>query len=200
MSIFLLGALGFAIDGSHLYAQRQMAQAAADAAAQAGIMSIFDGTNGTGTHAFTASSTVTTCAASDPKTPCYYAQTRNGFNAASDVVTFDVPTAAAVGVNTSSLSSDPVNLLRVTVQRPVNTTLIRFLGPSTATIRATGTAAIVSVMSPVPIIVTHPTMSGALSSNGNPSINICGGPTRSIQVNSSSSTSLSMNSNTTVDL
>src|SRR3954452_20532532 len=60
MSIFVLGAIGLAIDGSHLYAQRQMAQAAADAAAQAGIMSIFDGTNGTGTHAFTASSTVTT--------------------------------------------------------------------------------------------------------------------------------------------
>ncbi|MBV9497803.1 MAG: hypothetical protein JO138_00370, partial [Acidobacteriaceae bacterium] len=29
MSIFLLGAVGLAVDGSHLYAQRQAAQAAA---------------------------------------------------------------------------------------------------------------------------------------------------------------------------
>ena len=45
LSIFLLGAVGLAIDASHMYAQRQMAQAAADAAAQAGILSIFDKTN-----------------------------------------------------------------------------------------------------------------------------------------------------------
>ena len=45
MSVFLLGAVGLAVDGSHLYAQRQAAQAAADAAAQAGIVSIFNGTN-----------------------------------------------------------------------------------------------------------------------------------------------------------
>ena len=45
MSVLLIGALGLAIDGGQMYAQRQMAQAAADAAAQAGIMSIFTGTN-----------------------------------------------------------------------------------------------------------------------------------------------------------
>ena len=56
MSIFLLGAVGLSVDGSHLYAQRQAAQAAADASAVAGIMSIFDGTN-TGTNAFGSSNT-----------------------------------------------------------------------------------------------------------------------------------------------
>jgi len=35
MSILLIGALGLAIDGGQMYAHRQMAQAAADAAAQA---------------------------------------------------------------------------------------------------------------------------------------------------------------------
>jgi uncharacterized membrane protein len=45
MSTFLILAIGLAVDGSNLYTQRQMAQAAADAAAQAGIMSIFDATN-----------------------------------------------------------------------------------------------------------------------------------------------------------
>src|SRR5437763_4986147 len=78
-TIFLFGAVGLAIDGSHMYAQRQMAQAAADAAAQAGILSIFDGTNGSGTHQFATGASFT-CASSDAKTPCYYAQTLNGSN------------------------------------------------------------------------------------------------------------------------
>src|SRR5947207_6477441 len=78
-AIFLFGAVGLAIDGSHMYAQRQMAQAAADAAAQAGIMSIFDGTNGAGPHQFATGGSFT-CGTSDAKTPCYYAQTLDGFN------------------------------------------------------------------------------------------------------------------------
>ena len=48
LSIFLLGAVGVAIDGSHLYAERQMAQAAADAGAQAAIMTLLDGSTSTG--------------------------------------------------------------------------------------------------------------------------------------------------------
>jgi Flp pilus assembly protein TadG len=44
LGIFLLAAIGLGIDGSRLYAERQMAQAAADATAQAAMMSIFDGT------------------------------------------------------------------------------------------------------------------------------------------------------------
>jgi Flp pilus assembly protein TadG len=185
MSIFLLGAVGLAIDGSHLYAQRQMAQAAADAAAQAGILSLFDKTSGMGSHT---AGTAFTCGASDAATPCKYAQGINGFGSASDTVSVDFPDAATVGISTSSLStSDPVNIIRVTVQRQVSTTLIRFLGPSTATIKARGTAAIVEVPSAIPIIVTHPGLpskGGALSFNGTPTIVITGGPPKSIQVNS----------------
>ena len=36
LGIFLIGAVGLGIDGSRLYAERQMAQAAADAAAPRG--------------------------------------------------------------------------------------------------------------------------------------------------------------------
>lgn len=200
MGIFLVGAVGLAIDGSHLYAQRQLAQGAADAAAQAGIMSIFDGTNTSGTHAFSTGSTIT-CSSSDAKTPCYYAQILNRFNTAKDTVTVDFPSAAAVGVSTSSLSAtDPVNLLRVTVQRRVDTTFIRLLGPSFENVKASGTAAIVSVFSPVPILVTHPTRSGALSMGGNPAVTICGGPSRSIQVNSGSATAFDSHGSWSVDL
>ena len=51
LGIFLLGAVGLAVDVGQLYAHRQMAQNAADAAAEAGILSMFNGSN-TGTNAF----------------------------------------------------------------------------------------------------------------------------------------------------
>jgi Flp pilus assembly protein TadG len=203
MSIFLLGAVGLAIDGSHLYAQRQMAQAAADAAAQAGILSLFDGTGGMGTHT---AGTAFTCATGDAATPCKYAQSINGFGTASDTVSVSFPDAAGAGISASSLSgSDPVAIIRVTVQRAVNTTLIRFLGPATATIKASGTAAIVEVPSAIPIIVTHPglpTKGGTLSFNGNPNITITGGPPKSVQVNSGNSGAIDITScgNAFVDL
>ncbi len=198
MGIVLVGALGLAVDGAQMYAQRQMAQVAADAAAQAGIMSIFNGTNGAGTAAFSTNG-LFICSTTDAKTPCKYAAA-NGFGGtAADIVTLDYPGSGAVpGVTLSTV--DPVTVIRATVQRTLNTGLIRFLGPSTSMVKAIGIAAIVDVVAPVPILVTHPTLSGAMSSNGNPTITICGGPSRSIEVNSSSATSLNMNSNTTIDL
>jgi len=83
MSIFLIGAVGLAVDGGHMYAQRQMAQTAADAAAQAGIQSIFTGTNtGTGGAGFSTGS-LFTCGTSDARTPCAYAS-QNGFGTTDD--------------------------------------------------------------------------------------------------------------------
>ena len=198
MSIFLLGAVGLAIDGSHLYAQRQLAQAAADAAAQAGIMSMFGGTNASGTtHDFSAT-TGFPCTTSDP-TPCYYAQTLNGFNQASDTVTVSFPTAAVAGLSTipTVTFEDPV--IQVTVERDVPATLMRLLGRSTIRVSARGTAAIQDVPSAIPIIVTHSTLPGSLSFNGNPSITIFGGPRRSIQVNSTDPNAIACG-NATVDL
>jgi Flp pilus assembly protein TadG len=201
MSLFLFAAIGLAVDGSNLYSHRQMAQAAADAAAQAGIMSIFDGTNGTGAAKFSTSKTFT-CTTTDKETPCAYASL-NGFGgSASDKVIVSFPDDSTVpGVNFSPLKTDPTNLIKVEVKRDVNTTLLRLLGSTVTTVRATAMAAIVDVNAPVPILITHPKLDGALSMNGNPFIKICGGPSRSIQVNSSSSTAESTVGNkVTVDL
>jgi Flp pilus assembly protein TadG len=182
MSLFLFAAIGLAVDGSNLYSQRQMAQAAADAAAQAGMMSIFDGTNALAGNAaaFTAG-TAFNCTTSDAETPCVYAR-KNGFGGSSDdIVAVTFPTSAP-GVK---LSSDTTNLIKVTVSRNVSTTLMRFLGPTATWVKASATAAIVNVVNPTPILVTHPYLANALYLNGNTdSIKICGGPTRSIQVNS----------------
>jgi hypothetical protein len=199
-SIFLIGAIGLGVDGAHLYAQRQMAQAAADSGAIAGIMSVFDGTYSAGATSFPL--TTFTCGTTDARTPCAYVS-KNGFGgSASDTVTIDYP-ASAPGV--ALATGVPANLLRVTISRQVNTTLLRMLSvvgaPSASTIKATATAAIVSVASPVPILVTHPFLSGSFSMSGNPSVTICGGPHRSIQVNSSSTTANSSNgAKATIDL
>lgn len=197
MGLFLFGAVGLAIDGSHLYAQRQMAQTAADAAAQAGIMSMFNATN-TGVNAFgTPPASSFTCASGDARTPCVYAF-NNGFGGGSDTVTVDFP-ASVTGVNLST-ATDPVTAIQVTVTRDVNTTLLRFLGSTMTTIKAVATAGIVDMVAPVPVVVTHPSIASAFSSNGGSSIRICGGPHQSIQVNSTSGSAFSTDSSTTIDL
>jgi hypothetical protein len=197
IGILLIGAVGFAVDGGNMYLNRVMAQAAADAGAQAGIMSMFAGTNGTSANPFSTSSTFN-CTTTDLRTPCVYAAKNGVGGTAADTVTVDFPaTSVAPGVN---FATGADTIIRVTVTRNIDTTLMRLLGTNTATVKAVAIAAIVSVVAPVPILVTHPTLSGALSSNGNPTIAICGGPSRSIQVNSSSATSLAMGNNTTIDL
>jgi hypothetical protein len=85
-------------------------------------------------------------------------------------------------------------LAKATVSRSVNTTLlrlVRFVAPTATTVTATATAAIVSVVAPVPIIVNHPTLASSFAGNGNVGVTICGGPHRSIQVNSSNGTATS---------
>lgn len=196
MSIFLIGAIGLGVDGSHLYAQRQMAQTAADAAALSAIQDVFEGTyTATGTG-FSLSSF--TCSTTDARTPCAYAS-KNGFgSSANDTVAISFP-GSVPGV--SLASGFPAEVAKASVSRQVSTTLLRFLGSTTTTVTATATAAIVSVVSPIPIIVNHPTLSGAFHGNGNISVTICGGPQRSIQVNSRSTTATATSGNSnSIDL
>lgn len=197
MAIFVFGALGLAIDGANLYLQRQMAQAAADAAAQAAMMSIFNHSNTSGPSQFP--TTAFTCSTTSMATPCVYAR-NNGFGAtAADTVTIDYPDASVVpGISLSEV--DPVNLVRATVTRQVDTTLMRLLGPTSSMVRAVAIAAILNTISPVPIIVTHPTRPASFAMNGNLVITICGGPARSIQVNSNNSVALEIKGNPLVNL
>lgn len=201
MGIFLLGAVGLGFDGSVLYSTNRSAQLAADAAAQAAMLSIFDGTNALSTNAAKFSTSASfTCTTTDARTPCKYASI-NGFGTSSDTVKVDFPTTAT-GV---SLSAEyPTNLVKVTITRNVTTTFMRLLGPSSTTVGATATAAIVDVNAPVPILVIHPSSTKKLPSpfsvQGTPNIQICGGPSRSIQVNSNSGTAANSGGSATVDL
>ena len=189
LSLFLIGALGLALDGGQMYAHRQMAQTAADAAAEAGIMSIFAGTNATSASPFGTGSppAAFTCSIADGRTPCVYARS-NGFGgSASDTVSIDFPTTIA-GV---PLSSDPVPAIRVTVTRTLNTGLIRFIGPSTTSVTGIAVAAIVFQSNRVPLLITHPTFPSTLT-NGSALLKVCGGPPVSIQVNSSNAAAVSI--------
>jgi hypothetical protein len=182
MSLFLIGALGLAVDGGQLYAQRQMAQAAADAATQAGIMSMFNGTNtnspafGTGT-----APAPSACTTTDLRTPCVYAR-YNGFGGtSSDTVMLSYP-ATVSGVTLSSVS---VPAIRVTVQRTVQTSFIRFVGgPASSTITANSISGLVGAVSANCIYVLDPSASGAFTANNgaNVAVNGC-----NIAVSSSSS-------------
>src|SRR5260370_20817058 len=91
LGLFLAGAMGLAIDGGQLYGHRQMAQAAADAAALAAATSILGGTN-TGANAFGASS-FTCTNGTDARAPWAYARS-NGFGttaASTDLVAVCFP-------------------------------------------------------------------------------------------------------------
>lgn len=190
MSIFLVAAVGFAIDGSALYGHRQMAQAAADAAAQSGILSIFHGTNSTASSPFATGTTPTpyTCTTTDNTTPCVYAR-YNGFGGADDTVSISFPTTVP-GV---TLAAGNASALTVRVQRSVNATLMAILGLRSFTVAATATAALAKFPMTNCITALDTTAGDAFSVLGNANINLttCG-----IAVNSSNSSSaLHLNGN-----
>ena len=195
MSILLIGALGLAIDGGQMYAHRQMAQAAADAAAQAGIMSIFDGTNGTSAHPFgtgTPPIASSVCTTADARTPCVYAR-NNGFGGTSaDTVTLSFP-ATVSGV---TLSSGNVPAFAVTVQRSLKTGLIRFVGAgATVTITAKATAGLVGAVSPDCVYALDPSAPNAFQATNGATVALSG---CAIAVDSSNSDALTVNGGSTV--
>jgi Flp pilus assembly protein TadG len=180
----LLGVVGLALDGGNLYVTKQRAQAAADAAAQAGVMDLYRG-NGSG-----AASTSATAYAG-----------KNGFSSSQVTVAFPDCTTLPWCNGHVTLSGDSPDLIQVTITKSVPSTFLQVVGISASTVNAVGTAAITIEPQPVPILVLHPTASGSFSKNGSNTIQICGGPPRSIQVNSSSTSSINISgASGTVDL
>lgn len=197
LGIFLLGAVGWAVESSLYYTHKQMAQAAADAAAQAAITSVYSRTN-TGTNLMDGTS-FTCTNGTDLRTPCHFAR-QHGFGGASssDVIEVDFPSSIP-GV--ADLSAETPAIVGVTISRPFTSGLTQFVGGLGATVRARGVAAILIEISPVPILVMHPDEPESFHINGNPTIQICGGPPRSIQVNSIDNASVDIDGNSNlVDL
>jgi hypothetical protein len=191
LGIFLLGFTGLAVDYSNLWFHRQGAQAAADAACQAGavdMLALKGGATvgGSFTPHFTPGTAVD-CSATPTATPCWYAA-HNGYDGAgfaagtkSNTVNVTFPTTVA-GL---TAPSGTYPYMRVDIVDRVSVSFSALItGSKTQDVRATAKCGLVSALSPVPILVLHPTMANSFSLGGTPNVTIYGGPSRSIQVNS----------------
>jgi Flp pilus assembly protein TadG len=170
----MLATVGLAIDAGQLYVTKQAAQAAADAAAQAGVMDMYNGTGGDNGLASAKA----------------YAKL-NGFDPAAYTVQVSWPDCSKLAWCKGHVKVDnsTPNLIQVTVSKPVTLTFLGVLnivglGLANPTVSATAYAAISYAPAAIPIVVTHPHLVDALQANGGTQITIAGGPTRSIQVDS----------------
>lgn len=194
LATFLLGSLAFSVDFGYLWFRRQAAQTAADAACQAGAMDMLylaRGTTVPPAMGFTPG-TSGDCASSSSSTICWYAN-RNGFNGAGytattagSKVSWTFPAATSVtGVQAASVSNP---FLKVTVKENIKTWFMALLGKNFQEVGASCTCGLMPGPAPAPLIILHPTLSGALTSSGTGTVQIAGGPQTSINIDSNSTT------------
>ena len=132
------------------------------------------------------------CAGSSA-TMCTYAAA-NGYSgtglvagAVSNSVTWTFP-STVTGVTGSGSNS----FLRVLISENVRTYFMSLANATKyLTVNMSCTCGVVQVKAAAPMVVLHPTMSGAFSYVGGGALNIAGGPARGLQINSSSSTAIS---------
>jgi len=197
LSIFLLGTLALAIDFTNIWFHRQAEQAASDAACQAGAMDLLAVAGGTSLPAmgFTAG-TASNCVSSSSATMCAYAKA-NGYagagltaGAVSNSVSWTFPASVAT-VTTPSAAQAPHPFLTVTIAENVRTFFVSLLKLSQyQQVDVSSTCGLVGIKTAMPMLVLHPTMSGALTYSGGANITIVGGPATGLQVNSSSATAV----------
>jgi hypothetical protein len=196
-----LAGLAIAVDFANLWFHRQGAQTAADAACQAGAMDMLATTGGLQLNSMGFSpGTAGNCSANPSATICAYAGF-NGYSGAGapatgsstsawNSVSWTFPSSVAgVSAPPSSVVSTPY--LKVTVLESVQTFFISmFKASKYVQVQAACTCGLAQVKEAAPLVVLHPTMSGSLKYSGGAIIRIVGGPQRSLQVNSTSATSV----------
>ncbi len=201
LGVFLIGAMAFAIDLSNLWFQRQASQTAADAACTAGAMDLLlDATNGTTTQGGFTAGTAFDCNSNSTYAPCQYANL-NGFGSSitqanansgnlGNNVFVDFP-ATVPGVTAPPPTIAPTAFMRVIVTNNMPTFFAGMLqGLSKQSVKAIAICGVTEAAAPIPILVLDPNsphaspQQSALNVQGNGAIQIFGGPSRSIQVNS----------------
>lgn len=200
-SFLILAGLALSVDVVNLWFHRQATQSAADAACQAGAMDMLATSGGLQLNSmgFTPG-TASSCTSSSSATMCAYANF-NGYNGAGpqpstntnsawNTVSWTFPSSVSgVTAPPSSMTSTPY--LKVSVVESVKTFFIGvFTGSNYQQVSSISTCGLAQVKEAAPIVVLHPTMSGSLYYSGGATLQIVGGPQRSIQVNSTSSTAV----------
>jgi len=201
IAVFLLVALGIAADYTQVWAHRQMAQAAADAACEAGAADLYlqsvkpnaSGSNGIGSFAWIGGSYDCDTNASSP--PCAYAAL-NGYSGKSVHVSFpsSLPGVSAIPAGFGSIANP---YIEVTITDPVGMSFTKLVSASTVSMTAKAGCGLNPVAVPVPLVILHQSAAGSLSVTGAGTVNIIGGPNRSVQVDSSNTGAVSVG---TVDL
>jgi Putative Flp pilus-assembly TadE/G-like len=205
IAFFLLAVLGLATDYTQVWAHRQMAQGAADAACQAGAADVF--LKGTDPNASTdfpnppfdfswIDGSTFDCSARPNSVPCKYASF-NGYSGSNVSVSFPSSLPGVSGIP-SGFGTITNPYLKVTVTDPVATYFTR-IASSIRTVNVTASAGcgLQAINAPVPLVVLHRAAAPSLQVTGTATITVLGGPQRSIQVDSNSPTAVSAG---TVDL
>jgi hypothetical protein len=188
IAVFLLAVLGLAADYAQVWAHRQMAQGAADAACQAGAADIYlqsvnvnaSGSNGIGSFGWIGADF--DCSTNAGSAPCAYAAL-NGYSGSSVHVKFPnaLPGVSAIPAGFGSVAHP---YIEVTVIDPVGMSFTKLVGATKVNMSAKAGCGLNPVAVPVPLVVLHQSAAGSLSVNGTGSIKILGGPNRSVQVDS----------------
>jgi hypothetical protein len=207
LGIFLLGLAGLAVDVSNWWFHKQMAQGAADAACTAGVMDMLSNASaGSALGGFPAGSppAAFTCASGSTTAACQYAAL-NGYggggllaNQGSNNVQVSFPGSVPGVATCSSTVPPPCVPAATTVANPfilvnvvdrVPTTFTGMISTKrTADVTGSAVCGVLTSTAPVPIIVMNPTCQHAFELSGSSTVKIIGGPTRSVEVNSSNTT------------
>ena len=207
LGLFLLGMVGLAVDVTNWVFHRQMAQGAADASCTAGVMDLLasasSGGSTFGNYPTGSPPASFLCSASSTTAACQYAGL-NGYNAGglvdnqvSNDVKISFPSSVA-GLNVCSPTNPPPCVpptttvpnpfILVNVFDRVPTTFTGIItGKRTADVAASAVCGVINSTAPVPIIVLNPSCQHSFELSGSSTVQIIGGPTRSVEVNSSSS-------------
>lgn len=194
LGIFLIGGVGFVVDGANLWFHRQTAQTAADAACSAGAIDMLSVAAG----------------ANIPNTPWRTsAVSYAGFNGyTSGTLSISFPsTFSGILSSTNCVAPTPVCAadevvtettpplyMQVQVNDSVPTTFMRLVGAApSVSVPGRSVCGLSNVLSAVPILVLNPNapqapLSSALTADGGAIVSVFSGPQKSIQINSADPT------------
>ncbi|HKS97845.1 MAG TPA: pilus assembly protein TadG-related protein, partial [Terriglobia bacterium] len=194
VGFFLLLFVGFGVDMTNLFFHRQTAQNAADAACvAAGMDMLVNQTNGGSSLGGFTRGTAFDCSGNATSAPCKYAAL-NGYSSPSATplpantetngvhVSFPGSVPGAT-VDTTIAGANP--FVQVDVYDEIRVYFASLLsGTSTQTVHALAKCGLQTAQAPIPIIVLDPICTHAFEVSGSATLQVVGGPSKSVQVNS----------------